>query len=223
MEKWERLGLVLPFDVMKFRLTYDGQLVTSGGNSGGRVADKWAIRKKIYPQLVELWQTHPVLKGIGITAHPKPPPLRPIPITIASPDQAALTRLLEPITVGNRNFVPLVRESLKLACGLDILFLRKEQPGSLVLQGGDIDNRLKTLFDALRVPSAGDLEVEQPDVAHDPFYCLLEQDALITSFSIETDRLLAKPDTPVNQVYLVIEVTVKVMTITEANVGFLGD
>jgi hypothetical protein len=34
---------------------------------------------------------------------------------------------------------------------------------------------------------------------------------------------LAKPNTPPNQVYLVIEVTVKVMTITEANVGFLGD
>jgi hypothetical protein len=171
---------------------------------------------------------HPVLKGIGLSAYPMgsnrgfvmQPPL---PIRIASPNQATLNQLTKSIIIEGRNFIPLVRESLKLACGLDILFLRKEQPGSLVLQGGDIDNRLKTLFDALRVPSAGDLEVEQPDAAHDPFYCLLEQDALITSFSIETDRLLAKPNTPPNQVYLVIEVTVKVMTITEANVGFLGD
>ncbi len=82
---------------------------------------------------------------------------------------------------------------------------------------------MKTLFDALRVPSAGDLKVEQPGATQNPFYCLLEQDALITSFSVETDRLLSKPNTQINQVYLVIEVTIKVMTITESNVGFLGD
>ena len=29
-----------------------------------------------------------------------------------------------------------------MICGLNILFLRKEEPGSLILQGGDIDNRM---------------------------------------------------------------------------------
>ena len=151
VEKWEVFGLVLPFDVMKFRLTYDGPLVISGSNSGGRVRDKWAIRKAIYPQLLELWQTHPVLKGIGLSAYPMGPSRGfvlqpPLPIRIASPNEAVRQRLFQPITIGSKNFIPLVRESLKLACGLDILFLRKEQPGSLILQGGDIDNRLKDSF-----------------------------------------------------------------------------
>ena len=87
---------------------------------------------------------------------------------------------------------------------------------------GDIDNRIKTLFDALKVPSKADLDVERPE-STEPFFCLLEDDALITNFSVETDRLLGTPSMPANQVHLVIEVTVKVMRITESNVGFLGD
>jgi hypothetical protein len=51
-------------------------------------------------------------------------------------------------------YIPLIRKSLHLACALDIQFLRHEEPGLLVLQGGDLDGRLKTLFDAMRMPSA---------------------------------------------------------------------
>ncbi len=215
---------------MKFRLTYEGQLLTSSSNTSGRVEAKWAIRKQIYPQLVDLWQTHPVLKGIGLSAESTVTIAKgvtslstPVSIKISSPSQVTLIRLREPMAVGGRDFIPLVRKSLELTCGLDILFLRRDQPGSLFLQGGDIDNRLKTLFDALKVPSEADLKVEQPDPAHDPFFCLLEDDSLITTFSVETDRLLARPKATPNEVYLVIDVTVAVTTITETNVGFLGN
>ena len=49
-------------------------------------------------------------------------------------------------------FAPLVNKKLELVSELDILFLRPEEPGQIV-SGGDIDNCLKTLFDALRCPS----------------------------------------------------------------------
>ncbi|MCA1626043.1 MAG: hypothetical protein LC768_07980 [Acidobacteria bacterium] len=49
-------------------------------------------------------------------------------------------------------FVPLVSRDNFMICGLDILFLRRENPGDLILRGGDIDNRIKTLLDALRMP-----------------------------------------------------------------------
>lgn len=213
----------LPVDFMKFRLTYDGHLPTSGGNVGGRIKDKWAIRKQIAPQLAELWEKHPALQeltfllsgevGYGGT-------VETVAVDI-SPSPKPGSRQAQSILVGGKPFIPLVRKSLDLACELNILFLRKEEPGSLILQGGDLDNRIKTLFDALKVPNEADLKVEQPDT--EPFYCLLEEDALITSFGVETDRLLAKPDTPVNQVYLVIEVNVRVMRLTVKNVGFLGN
>jgi hypothetical protein len=37
--------------------------------------------------------------------------------------------------------------------GTGITLLRPEAPGNIVTQGGDIDNRLKTLLDALKVPN----------------------------------------------------------------------
>ena len=49
-------------------------------------------------------------------------------------------------------FVSLVTTSFWLVCALEIFFLRPEVPGSLLLQVGDIDNKLMTLFDALRMP-----------------------------------------------------------------------
>ena len=58
---------------------------------------------------------------------------------------------------------------MALTCGLKILFLRKEGPGKLILQGGDIDNRLKTLLDALKMPS--DLsEIVKDATIDDPIF-----------------------------------------------------
>jgi hypothetical protein len=37
-------------------------------------------------------------------------------------------------------------------CSLQILFLRHDPPGS-VIHAGDLDNRVKTLIDALRMPN----------------------------------------------------------------------
>jgi len=58
-------------------------------------------------------------------------------------------RLCDPLEVSGKKFLPLVRQSLSLVCKLDILFLRKEEPGGIITQSGDIDNRLKTLFDGI--------------------------------------------------------------------------
>jgi hypothetical protein len=45
-----------------------------------------------------------------------------------------------------------VCSQLRLVARLSIVMLRPEPPGSIITAGGDIDNRLKTLFDALRMP-----------------------------------------------------------------------
>ncbi len=123
-------------------------------------------------------------------------------------------------------FVPLVNNRLKLSCGLDILFLRRDMPGiPLIHSGGDIDNRLKVLFDALRVPANCD-EVAGAvrDTDEDPyFFCLLEDDALITEVSVTTDTLL----TPYvagqeNDVHLVIKVKVKPTEFSFENLEFVS-
>jgi hypothetical protein len=98
--------------------------------------------------------------------------------------------LAQKFACGGFRFVPLVTQQLTLLCGIDILFLRPDSPGA-VLNSGDLDNRLKTLFDALRMPTSNEINgnlVPQPD--EDPFYCLLEDDRLITKVTVETDLLL---------------------------------
>ena len=114
-----------------------------------------------------------------------------------------------------------------LICSLDILFLRRENPGSLLMQGGDIDNRVKTLFDALRIPESG-LELPadaKPEAGQDPFFCLLENDTLVTDLKVTTDRLLrplrSGPDDHKNNVILVVHVNVKAAKITGQNMALL--
>jgi hypothetical protein len=122
-ESFQRLERYIPYDLMRFRLTYEGPLLASS-NGNKRSKEKWQIRRYFRPQLV---------------------------------------------------------------------------------------------------PEKEDVKVEQLDEPLFPFYCLLENDSLITSFSVETDRLLTKPAYQPNQVYLVVEVNVRVMSITETNIGFLGE
>jgi hypothetical protein len=54
--------------------------------------------------------------------------------------------------------------------------------------GGDIDNRVKVL----KVPrECNEIPKEQgPEKDEEPFFCLLEDDSLITKVAITTDRLL---------------------------------
>ena len=62
----------------------------------------------------------------------------------------------------------------------------------MITQGGDIDNRIKTLLDALSIPQANQIpNRDVPREDEDPFHCLLEDDNLITGIRITTDRLLA--------------------------------
>src|SRR5262249_25688134 len=88
-------------------------------------------------------------------------------------------------------FIPLVRRSLYLACAVDVIFLRHEEPFSLMRQGGDLDGRLKTLFDALKMPNPND-EYKGLTPTADPLYVVLEDDALISDFSIKSGRLLGR-------------------------------
>jgi hypothetical protein len=90
-------------------------------------------------------------------------------------------------------FLPLSRAEWHLRCSLDVLFLRREKPGKVFMMG-DLDNRLKTLFDALQMPQVGqEIGTEVPGSDEPPFYILLQNDELIADVSVTTDRLLAIP------------------------------
>jgi hypothetical protein len=91
------------------------------------------------------------------------------------------------------NFAPLVTERQSPICKIHFLILRADLPGpGHVIESGDIDNRVKSLFDALRmVRRTEELgSYVTPGPGENPFYCLLEDDSLVTHLSVETDRML---------------------------------
>ena len=121
------------------------------------------------------------------------------------------------------NFVPLVIPSLDLICTIDILFLLPSRPGQ-AMQSGDLDNRLKTLFDALRAP-ANQSELggyDNPAEDGKPFHCLLSDDKLISHVSVETDTLLqpTSPNAGENDSRIVIAIKLKPYDVGWDNISF---
>jgi hypothetical protein len=105
-----------------------------------------------------------------------------------------------------------------------VLFLRQGEPGNVLNRSGDIDNRLKTLFDALSMPSdqkqLGPFLVPASD--EEPFFCLLEDDSIITRATVESDTLLeavSNPPNP-NDVRVVITVRLRPGRVSSNNVAF---
>lgn len=168
---------------MRFRLFYRGNL-----QANARAQQKAELRKLFHSQLELLWQQDPL---VNISKYIDPD---------YKPDECYLGERR-----GSTIFYPIVSEKIWTIAELDILMLRPGEPGSIWVGGGDIDNRLKTLFDSLKVPdvNSGDYHAEHPRM-----FCLLQDDKLITRVSVETDRLLDPVIGTKNEVVLVIQVHV---------------
>jgi hypothetical protein len=164
---------------MRFTLVYDGRL-----RSNGDTKHKHDIRRVLHRQLVEFWKA-------------APPALTPPGDPLRS-------------TVGAWSFFPLASAQRDETVELSITMLRPGQaPGYLIGQGGDIDNRLKTLFDSLRVPQClAELPAgAAPTADENPLFCVLSDDRLVASLSVVAERLLEVPPTP-DFVKLLIDVRI---------------
>jgi hypothetical protein len=176
---------------MRFTLHYSGPL-----RANGRPEHKHDLRRAFHVQLAELWRHEP-LSG-----------MRNLLLPPDSPDRRRGETVCTIQARGPFTFAPLVASELRFVAAVEIVMLRPERPGRLVVQGGDMDNRLKTLFDAMSVPQFGGLPPgAQPAVDEAPFYCVLEDDSLITSVAVHTEHLLT-PQQDRCHVELVIRVDV---------------
>lgn len=216
-------------DYMEFRLVYEGELKQSSNRNKSqkpKVEDKHRIRQQFHPQLAALWNTHPAFANMR--EYVNPPKGTPKDIndifrggTLAEPGSTYLQTVANNFNRFGYNFVPLVTKQLDLYCGLDILFLRRENPGDLVLRFGDIDNRIKTLLDALKVPGErSELpKGASPETDENPFYCLVQDDCLISELNVKTDRLytVPKPTEDESDVMLIMNVKIQVAKIAVEN------
>ena len=176
-------------NLVEFRLLYEGELLSSGNKP--KPENKHAIRRVLHPQLRHLWKTSKSLRQYA--AH--------LGITVAPYDGSEDERIergVHKIGVNYEragyNCIPLVTESFALRCSVDILILRPDESQVIHKDGGDLDGKVKTIFDALQMPkdlaNAGGVGPQQDET---PFYCLLEDDKLITEFRVTGDQLLSLP------------------------------
>ena len=214
---------------MKFTLIYDGPL-PAGNAKRAKYAAR--IRNLLHPQLRDLWDHHVLMRqlshvargtthslgDLGLVCEPATLPEYANPPPPLKDQQVDLT---EPIEVSGSRFKPIVRNSLYLACAIDILFLRHEAPDGLFEESGDIDNRLKCFFDGLTVPNKDQLQAGGAPQAN-PLCCLLEDDKLISDFSVRTGRLLGKDIPHQHDVRIQADITIKVLRVFHANIGLVG-
>lgn len=119
-----------------------------------------------------------------------------------------------PVSDGRWKFLPVAsRDPLSVSLhrplvSLEILLLRPGALGNILSGGGDIDNRLKTLFDALQTPTVLQCrDLEPPGTGPSDVYCLMSDDKQIRAVSVRTQQLLDVPPDS-RDVVLVIEATI---------------
>lgn len=158
--------------MIEFTLSYSGPLRPNGDR-----LQKHILRRAFHAQLRYLWDNPPKLAP-GILSRVRPAPNDPS----------------FHVPVGGFRFLPVISETGVNGAEVEITILRREAGGSIITREGDLDNRLKTLFDALKVPSQAELPgTVSPAEDEVPFWCVVEDDQLITAVSVRTHRLLASP------------------------------
>ena len=208
---------------MKFRLFYDGSLKSARGEDyqDRRREHKHDIRMEFHHQLKHLWKIAPAIKdlqgGYDILGIPRPEGQNKLI------DQPLFRDVLaEQYIIAGQKFVPLVVEAVGLNCSIDVLMLRQDRPGG-VLKPRDIDNRLKVLFDALRVPRNATEFTPAPE-GNEPIFVLLEDDSLVSNVRVETDDLLADPINGDDSfVRLILTIDVRPYRTTMFNLSYAGE
>lgn len=198
---------------MEFRLTYEGPLLATQVDDEpkpNKLRHKQDIRRHFHDQLNELYVRDGRLRPLTISR-----PMRDSEGVVR--DVNTLQDLSKLHQIGGVGWVPLIEGRWGLGCSLDILFLRHEPKGGIV-QSGDLDNRIKTLFDGLKMPKEHELPRDfDPKQQPEPFLCLMSGDELITDFRVTADRWLKPPKSSSDsEVHLVIEARTFVVNHEEA-------
>lgn len=211
--------------MLEFRLLYQGELL-GASRDNKRPEEKHKIRQEFHRQLKRLWITKHPLRDRMVPSIPRGPLNA---INSPTPEGGFISYhelLAQKFSYFGYSFIPIVTEDLFLTCSLDILFLRPEEP-SLLIEGGDIDNRVKTIFDSLRMPTNGEASALKgkfpPNEDEKPMYCLLRDDKLVSEVKVTADHLLLLPgskELEANDVFLVVHVKVKPTRLTNGNLDF---
>lgn len=135
--------------------------------------DKHAIRCQLHPQIKRFWDLTIASQNENRTQHENY--WTPFKLKKGDGDVS----LLE--TRGNSTFATTVSDAAGWCalCRLSFTFFEHDIRSGI----GDIDNKVKTLMDALSLPPKAD--AAELEITSTPFHCLLANDRLVTSYSVD--------------------------------------
>lgn len=170
---------------MRFTLFYRGELSPNSGPT-----QKHKLRQHFHRQLQTLWLERSMAGNRDWLS----PPIGTNAFSILN-------------SYRDFQFAPLVSTKVGAVAELSLHMLWPQSVGSIFVNGGDIDNRLKVLFDGLKMPrQLNEVPMDiVPEDGETPFHCLLEDDSLISKVTVQTDKLL-EPAASSSEVCLFIHV-----------------
>jgi hypothetical protein len=187
---WLQRGDVFGDDVLELRLSYDDYIPSDEPNTDRRSELKHIVRLVFSDQLRKRWRDSPKLskwKSKGFVSASRVDGRYVVPDD-ELPEHSPFFR----VPVCGYQAVPLVSWHNNLGCELDVVFTGEGR--SAIRPDGDLDNRLKTLFDALRMPlQENQVPAPQWGSGNDELFCLLEDDSLIRKFSVEAVEYPGSP------------------------------
>jgi hypothetical protein len=203
---------------MEFKLTYSGDMLRPQQVRGNaRKQEKHALRLHFHEQLERIWRSDtrysPIsAEQLGDAVHAKGiwDVQRNAEKKIPYFKETPLRGFLYQRRLAGYRFVPMITRVMEAYCHLRILLRRPIRPGTIVYSGGDLDGRLKTLFDALAMPPQLQDLPEQITGSDDLCLCLLEGDELITGLSIDSEEWASAP----SSLHAEVDITVTIRAVT---------
>ena len=181
---------------MEFCLHYYGVLKSADNASG-----KHAIRKELHAQIKSLCLSTAFESAFNESKKPE--------------DSLFIEH-------GSKRYWFLISEKLSTILDVHITLFAPHKIDSIINNGGDIDNRIKTLFDAMRAPSVASEIPKNDDFdyqAEGGMYCLLQDDKLINRISVQSYQDHS-PESP-NHVRCLIECKTRITAALWGNLNFV--
>jgi hypothetical protein len=177
---------------MEFRLTYRGPLKSKSSTTKEQTQK---LRRHFHQQLAVLWDSAALVEARKY-------------VDATRSTESGEINLIQSVGAFQFALIASQAHGWNTVAELEIIFLRPSESCELIQHGGDLDNRVKTLLDGLRTPSVNEIPSgDRPASGETPFFCPLQDDALVTDLAIRTDRLLT-PATN-NEVELIIRTRIR--------------